>query len=66
MAACGARAAGRTNEAGRRAHGIDENDPEGKAQLFGFTQGLSELGWTDGRNVRMDVRWAGADLDRIR
>jgi putative ABC transport system substrate-binding protein len=29
-------------------------------------QGLAELGWTDGRNVRIDVRWGGADINRIR
>jgi putative ABC transport system substrate-binding protein len=45
---------------------FDENDPEGKAWLSGFTQGLAELGWTDGRNLRMDVRWAAADVDRAR
>jgi putative tryptophan/tyrosine transport system substrate-binding protein len=43
----------------------DENDPEGKAELSGFTKGLGELGWIDGRNVRMDVRWA-AGIDRMR
>src|ERR1700751_3988237 len=32
----------------------------------GFTQALADLGWTDGRNVRMDVRWAGGDINRIR
>jgi putative ABC transport system substrate-binding protein len=45
---------------------IDENDPEGKAQLSGFTQRLAELGWTDGRNLRMDVRWAAGNVDRMR
>ena len=43
-----------------------EADPEGKARLSGFTQGLAELGWTDGRNVRMDVRWAAGNVDRVR
>jgi putative tryptophan/tyrosine transport system substrate-binding protein len=43
---------------------FDENDPEAKAYLSGFTQGLAELGWTDGRNVRMDVRWAASNIDR--
>jgi putative tryptophan/tyrosine transport system substrate-binding protein len=33
---------------------LDETDPEGKAQLSGFTQALAELGWT-GRNVHMDA-----------
>jgi len=31
----------------------DEDDPEGRAYLSGFTQQLAELGWTSGRNVRM-------------
>src|ERR1700738_2438858 len=44
----------------------DENDPEGKAQLSAFAQGLSELGWTDGRNLRMDVRWTAGNVDRAR
>jgi putative ABC transport system substrate-binding protein len=46
--------------------GFDDNDPETAAFLSGFTQGLAELGWTDGRNVRMDVRWAAANADRAR
>ena len=40
-----------------------ENDPEGKAYLSEFTQGLAELGWTDGRTLRMDVRWAAGNVD---
>jgi putative ABC transport system substrate-binding protein len=31
-----------------------------------FTQALADLGWTNGRNVRMDLRWAGDDINRIR
>jgi hypothetical protein len=34
----------------------DENDPPAKARLSAFTQVLAGLGWTDGRNVRMDLR----------
>src|SRR5260370_7135810 len=45
---------------------VAESDPEGKAQLSGFTQGLAGLGWIDGRNLRMEVRWGGGDVDRIR
>jgi putative tryptophan/tyrosine transport system substrate-binding protein len=45
---------------------FDENDPYAKAQLSGFMQGFSELGWTDGRNIRMDVRWAAGNTDRMR
>ena len=45
---------------------FDENDPEGTLRLSAFTQALADLGWTDGRNVRMDLRWYGADSNRIR
>jgi putative tryptophan/tyrosine transport system substrate-binding protein len=44
----------------------DENDPEGKLRYSAFTQALADLGWTDGRNVRMDLRWTGGDSNRIR
>jgi len=44
--------------------GGDENDPERKARLSALTQGLADLGWTDGRNVRMDLRW-GDDINQI-
>jgi len=42
------------------------DDPEAQARLAVFAQGLQELGWTEGRNVRIDYRWAGADADRFR
>src|SRR5215467_3213417 len=44
---------------------LDENDPLAKSQLSAFTRALADLGWTDGRNVRMDVRWTGGDINRI-
>jgi putative ABC transport system substrate-binding protein len=44
----------------------DENDAEQKRRLSAFTQALSDLGWTDGRNVRMDLRWHGDDNNRAR
>jgi putative tryptophan/tyrosine transport system substrate-binding protein len=43
----------------------DENDPQAKAFLSEFTRRLSELGWMDGGNVRIDVRAAGS-ADRLR
>jgi putative tryptophan/tyrosine transport system substrate-binding protein len=46
--------------------GRDENDPVAKAEVSAFTQALAGLGWTDGRNVRMDLRWARGDINRIR
>jgi putative ABC transport system substrate-binding protein len=45
---------------------LDENDPLAKTMLSAFTQALASLGWTDGRNVRMDLRWQGDDINRIR
>ena len=36
---------------------MDNNDPEGKLRYSAFTQALTDMGWTDGRNVRMDLRW---------
>ena len=42
------------------------DDPEGQARLVAFVQGLQELGWTDGRNARIDTRWAAGDADRFR
>jgi putative tryptophan/tyrosine transport system substrate-binding protein len=44
----------------------DENDPVWKPFLSAFTQALADLGWTDGRNVWMELRWAGGDINRIR
>jgi putative ABC transport system substrate-binding protein len=44
----------------------DEDDPGSKTNASAFTQALADLGWTDGRNVRMDVRWAGGDINRVR
>jgi putative ABC transport system substrate-binding protein len=37
-----------------------------KANVAAFTQALAGLGWTDGRNVRMNVRWGGGDINRMR
>jgi putative ABC transport system substrate-binding protein len=44
----------------------DENDPEQKRRHSAFTQTLSDLNWTDGRNMRIDLRWGGVDINRIR
>jgi putative ABC transport system substrate-binding protein len=46
--------------------GFDENDPLAKSAVSAFTQALAGLGWSDGRNMRMELRWAGADINRIR
>jgi putative ABC transport system substrate-binding protein len=44
----------------------DETDPLRKAQLSALTQPLAGLGWTDGRSVRIDLRWGGDDINRTR
>ena len=44
---------------------VNENDPVGKTQVPAFTQALAALGWTEGRNVRIDLRWGGGDTNRI-
>src|SRR5215475_3371408 len=44
----------------------DENDPVAKAYVSAFTQALADLGWNEGRNVRMDFRWYGDDTNRLR
>jgi putative ABC transport system substrate-binding protein len=44
----------------------DANDPEPKRRVSAFTQALAGLGWADGRNVRMDLRWGGNDTNRMR
>jgi ABC-type uncharacterized transport system substrate-binding protein len=44
----------------------DENDPMPKPRVSAFTQALAELGWTDGRNARMDFRLTGGDTNRVR
>ena len=43
----------------------DENDPEGKRRFSEFTQALGNFGWTDGRNVRIDLRLYDDDINRI-
>jgi putative ABC transport system substrate-binding protein len=42
------------------------DDPEGQARITVFAQGLQEMGWIVGRNVRVDTRWGGGGADRIR
>jgi putative ABC transport system substrate-binding protein len=41
-------------------------DPEGQARNAAFLQGLQQLGWSDGRNLRIDTRWGAGDPDRFR
>jgi putative tryptophan/tyrosine transport system substrate-binding protein len=43
-----------------------ERDPMGQGRVARFQQGLEKLGWTVGRNIRIDVRWGAADAERVR
>jgi ABC-type uncharacterized transport system substrate-binding protein len=45
---------------------LTADDPESQRRVTAFVQGLQELGWTDGRNVRIDIRWTAGDADRMR
>ena len=42
------------------------DNSEGQARLAAFQKALQQLGWNDGRNVRIDIRWAGTDVERER
>jgi putative tryptophan/tyrosine transport system substrate-binding protein len=42
------------------------DDPEGQARIAAFHQGLQQLGWTIGQNVRIDSRWPSGDSERFR
>jgi putative ABC transport system substrate-binding protein len=42
------------------------DDSESQVRVVAFAQGLSELGWTQGRNLRIDFRWAAGEVDRFR
>src|SRR4029077_11595946 len=61
----------RAQQAGRRRRmarvvSAVESDPRGLEYVTVFAQGLAELGWTVGRNVRIEYRWGAGDLDRFR
>jgi putative tryptophan/tyrosine transport system substrate-binding protein len=45
---------------------LDENDPLAKTFVSAFTRALADMGWADGRNVRMDLRFTGSDISRVR
>jgi len=45
---------------------LEETDPQSKIYLDAFVQTLQTLGWTVGRNLRIDNRWTGGDAERVR
>ena len=45
---------------------VEADDPVAQARLNAFMQGLRQFGWTEGRNVEIDVRWGAPDAERYR
>jgi hypothetical protein len=45
---------------------LSEDDPEGRERMEAFLQSLQQLGWSDGRNVKIDYRWRANDAERVR
>jgi putative tryptophan/tyrosine transport system substrate-binding protein len=45
---------------------FSESNPQFRSLIDTFKQGLARLGWVDGRNLQIDVRWAGGDVGRMR
>src|SRR5262245_51204335 len=65
VAGDGARAAPlRALAADWRADGYAEDDLEARSRLAAFMQALAVLGWTEGRNLRTDIRWSAGDVNR--
>src|SRR5437016_13327511 len=50
----------------KRTSGPGENDPQSRARAAALREGLAQRGWIEGRNLRMEYRWAGTDPERIR
>jgi putative ABC transport system substrate-binding protein len=46
--------------------GFAETDPTAQAWIAAFRDALAKLGWTEGSNIRLELRWAAADPDKIR
>jgi ABC-type uncharacterized transport system substrate-binding protein len=44
---------------------VVQEDPGGAADVMAFRQGLAELGWIEGRNIHIEFRWPGGDIDRV-
>jgi putative tryptophan/tyrosine transport system substrate-binding protein len=45
--------------------GLPEDDPEGRARLAAFREGLQKLGWSEGRNLHIDVRWGTTEAETM-
>src|SRR5215831_18355372 len=45
--------------------GLPEDDPEGRARIAALQEGLQKLGWSEGRNLRIDVRWGTPEAETM-
>ena len=45
--------------------GLAADDPQGRAIIAAFLQGLHQLGWSEGRNARIDIRWGAGDAENM-
>src|ERR1700694_5992574 len=45
---------------------LTADDPEGQARVATFRQALQQLGWTEGRDLQIDIRWSAGDPERVR
>jgi hypothetical protein len=66
VAASGTRAAGERMRRIGVLLSTAADDPESSARTASFLQGLQQLGWIEGRNIRIDYRWGGGDANTIR
>ena len=46
--------------------GVSESDHNGQSRLSAFVEGLAQSGWTNGQNVRIDIRWSSGDPNGLR
>ena len=45
---------------------LSSDDPAQQSRVLAFAQTLAQSGWTEGRNVRIDIRWGASDPERVR
>ena len=44
---------------------LEANDPEGETEVGALKEAFQNLGWVDGRNLQVEIRWSGGDPSRI-
>jgi putative ABC transport system substrate-binding protein len=64
--AASAQQAERVRRVGVLSSGLAADDPATTERIEAFRQGMQERGWSEGRNLQIDYRWAGSDVEHIR